>query len=192
MPEKYYYQNAQICKNGHIRNAHSNAHPEQNEQFCSMCGEPVIQTCPRCNEPIRGALHVEVPQYRFKHMYDPFKDVQNHQMICTGHKDEIVQNDISLPYYCYKCGNPYPWTESRLDAAEKIVDMLDELDDNQKKQLKETFPDLIVESPKTQLAALVAGKIMEKVHGLGRYVLIQWFEQNILPTIFTLMNLARE
>lgn len=70
--------------------------------------------------------------------------------------------------------------------------MLDELDDVQKKQLKETFPDLIVESPKTQLSALVAAKIMEKVHGLGRYVRIQWFEQNVLPTILTLMNLSRE
>lgn len=97
-----------------------------------------------------------------------------------------------LPYYCHNCGEPYPWTQARLETADKIVDMLDELDDVQKKQLKETFPDLIVESPKTQLSALVAAKIMEKVHGLGRYVLIQWFEQNVLPTILTLMNLSRE
>ena len=189
MPEKYYYQNAQICKNGHIRNAHSNAHPEKDEQFCSMCGEQVIQACPHCNAPIRGGLHAKIPKYSYGRNYDLY---DGRQMICTGYKDEIIENTISLPYYCYKCGNPYPWTESRLDAAEKIVDMLDELDDNQKKQLKETFPDLIVESPKTQLAALVAGKIMEKVHGIGRYVLIQWFEQNVLPTILALMNIAHE
>lgn len=99
---------------------------------------------------------------------------------------------LKSPYYCHNCGEPYPWTQARLETADKIVDMLDELDDVQKKQLKETFPDLIVESPKTQLSALVAAKIMEKVHGLGRYVLIQWFEQNVLPTILTLMNLSRE
>ncbi len=192
MSEKYYYQNAQICKNGHIRNAHSNAHPEQSEQFCSICGEPVIQACTHCNKPIRGALHAEVPEYHFAHQYDPFNDIQNHQMVCTGYNDEIIEQDIVLPHYCYNCGEPYPWTATRLEAADKIVDMLDELDDNQKQQLKETFPDLIVESPKTQLAALIAGKIMEKVHGIGRYVLIQWFEQNVLPTIFTLMNLGRE
>ena len=192
MQERYYYQDAQICKNGHIRNAHSNAHPEQSEQYCSTCGEPVIHACPHCGNHIRGALHVQVPKYRFANRYNPLNEEQNHQTICTGYPDQIAKNDISLPYYCHNCGEPYPWTQARLETADKIVDMLDELDDVQKKQLKETFPDLIVESPKTQLSALVAAKIMEKVHGLGRYVLIQWFEQNVLPTILTLMNLSRE
>lgn len=190
MTERYYYQNAQICKNGHIRNAHSNAHPEKSEQYCSICGEPVIQTCPYCDKPIRGALHVEVPKYQYAYHYDPYSDVQKHQAIRTGYNDKTVEKEISLPYYCPNCGKPYPWTESRLEAAEKIVDMLDELDDIQKKQLKETFPDLMVESPKTQLSALVAAKLMEKVHGMGRYVLIKWFEQNVLPAILTLMNLS--
>lgn len=174
MQERYYYQDAQIW------------------QYCSTCGEPVIHACPHCGNHIRGALHVQVPKYRFANRYNPLNEEQNHQTICTGYTDQIAKNDISLPYYCHNCGEPYPWTQARLETADKIVDMLDELDDVQKKQLKETFPDLIVESPKTQLSALVAAKIMEKVHGLGRYVLIQWFEQNVLPTILTLMNLSRE
>ena len=48
------YDVALICLNGHSINAGSRRSPEFNTSFCTECGQPTIDACPECKEPIRG------------------------------------------------------------------------------------------------------------------------------------------
>lgn len=56
------------------------------------------------------------------------------------------------PRHCHKCGAPYPWTAARIASLSDLIDMAD-LDDNNKNALKRDVPDLIVETPRTRVAA---------------------------------------
>jgi hypothetical protein len=53
---------------------------------------------------------------------------------------------------CGVCGNPFPWTETALQAATEYTDEIEELNVEDKTALKETFRDLTVDSPRTPLA----------------------------------------
>jgi hypothetical protein len=67
------------------------------------------------------------------------------------------------PNYCYNCGQPYPWTQTRLTLARELADEFDELDSSDKEKLKGTLDDLVKDSPKTDLATGRFKKIMAKV-----------------------------
>lgn len=55
--------------------------------------------------------------------------------------------------YCGGCGNPFPWTEIAISAANEYTDEATDLNEDEKAQLKGTFQDLTVRSPRTTLAA---------------------------------------
>jgi hypothetical protein len=56
-----------------------------------------------------------------------------------------------IPAYCGGCGKPFPWTEAALSEAREYTDDL-ELTPGEKTELKNTFPDLTVETVRTPLA----------------------------------------
>jgi len=66
------------------------------------------------------------------------------------------------PAYCGACGKPYPWTESALEAAKEYADEL-ELPPEERNELKATFDDLTVDSPRTPLAAHRFKKFVQKI-----------------------------
>jgi hypothetical protein len=47
--------------------------------------------------------------------------------------------DYELPYFCHKCGHPYPWMEERLRTARDVLDQDDKLTEDDRKAL---WPDL--------------------------------------------------
>lgn len=155
------YDTAKICIDGHLITS-SMESSRNTDNNCTLCGAAVITKCSKCNAPIHG--YYNVPG------------------VLTFH-------DEPIPAFCHNCGSPYPWTESRLDTAEKIIDMLDELTVEQKKQLKDSLPDIIVETPRSQYAALVAGKFMALTNGLACESLKFWLTKYALPKIITLLNL---
>jgi hypothetical protein len=95
-----------ICLNGHVINSLSLQHPESNSPFCKECGEKAINACENCNTPIRGF------------------DLDSG---CCG---------LEVPKHCHNCGNPYPWTQRKIDALIDAIGMLDELNQNETNQLK--------------------------------------------------------
>ena len=118
------YDVAQLCLNGHKVNARSTEYAESNQDFCSRCGEATITSCPSCKTSIRGL------------QFDT----------------ALFLPSFQLPAYCIKCGIAYPWTEATLSAARELVDELDSLSVEDKEQLKDSFDDLVSDTPRTPLA----------------------------------------
>lgn len=133
-----YYDTAQICLNGHVINYMAASYPLSNQKFCAVCGSRTITECPCCNSPIRGAFHVA-------------RVVRSHR--------------YNKPSYCHNCGNPFPWSIASLEAAKELADELDELSKEEQQQLKDTFPDLTKNTPKTVVAETRFRKLMKKAGG---------------------------
>lgn len=96
-----------------------------NDKFCTKCGSPIISKCPNCNTTIRG---------------------------CYDSQFEYLV-DYDVPAYCPACGKPYPWTAAAIEATMYMIQESDIQNTDQEK-LIESLPDMIAETPKTQLAAV--------------------------------------
>ena len=157
-----YYRTAKICLNGHKITDNVEGF-DNHDNFCSQCGAEAITKCEFCGATIHGIYFV--PCYVGK--YAP----------------------IPVPSFCYNCGKPYPWTETFLKTADEMVDMFDELSTEQKQQLKDTFPNLIVETPQSKLAALKAAKLINGLQSFGKDIFVKLLQDNIVQSLFTLMNI---
>lgn len=121
------------------KNGHTlSAYEEIPGLFCHKCGAESITCCPNCQTNIRGEICTNIPMVGY-----PYKP----------------------PAYCFKCGKPFPWTTQALDVAKELIDDDDNLDALSKEKLTDLLPDLLVETPKSNLAAsrlkkalMVAGK----------------------------------
>ena len=122
------YDTAQICLNGHIINAISVYKPEYNKEFCDVCGSATITCCQVCKEPIRGYYH-------------------RPHVILTYPINYVV------PSYCQNCGNAFPWTEARIQAAKELADELEHLSEQEKDSLKDAVDDIVRDTPQSTVAA---------------------------------------
>ncbi len=117
--------------------------------FCDKCGAKTVTNCNHCGADIRGKENI------------------------PGVVNLIP---YSPPSYCYHCGNPFPWTASALEVAKELIADDDMLDNDMKEKLSNSLPDVITETPKTNLAATrmkkaisVAGKFTAE--GLRQFVI---------------------
>ena len=92
-----------------------------------QCGAPTITHCPFCSAPIHGDY------------FEP---------------GIISIADNEPDAYCYHCGKPYPWTESRLESMRMLIEEEEALSDDQKKIISESLPDIVSETPATKLASV--------------------------------------
>lgn len=132
------YHSAQICLNGHMVNSSFDLSPESSHPFCSKCGSRTITSCPSCGAKLHGKR-----DYGYV----------------------VITNSNPVESYCYNCGNPYPWTESAISSISLLIQEEDELSDQLKSSIIASLPDVISETPKTNLAVVrfkkcftVAGK----------------------------------
>lgn len=130
-----YYDTAQICLNGHVVNTMAATSPQSSQKHCADCGAQTIMACTSCNAKIRGEYHVP-GVFVFSHYYKPS--------------------------YCHNCGTAFPWTVSSLEAARELADEFDGLTQEEKEQLKSSFPDLVKNTPKTTVAETRFKKLMKK------------------------------
>ena len=129
-----YYDTAQICMNGHVVNTTAATSPQPNQKHCADCGAQTIMACPSCNVQIRGYYHSGYPN----------------------------SSDYHKPSYCHNCGTAFPWTVSSLEAARELADEFDTLTQEEKEQLKNSFPDLVKSTPRTTVAETRFKKLMKK------------------------------
>lgn len=135
--EAPWYDVAQVCLNGHLINDRAKSSPQHNQAFCGKCGKATITACLKCNEPLRGYYHVP-------------------RVVSLGASEFTAS-------FCAACGTPYPWTAEKLEAARAYADEAEGLSPEEKETLKKSFDDLIVESPRTQLAAIRFKKLLPKI-----------------------------
>ena len=69
------------------------------------------------------------------------------------------------PAFCISCGAAYPWTEVRFSAARETVELLDGLSDREREELRGSLDALIVNTPRTQVAALKVKLLIAKARG---------------------------
>lgn len=130
-----YYDVAQICMNGHVVNEMAHSSPQSNQKYCADCGAQTITACTECNDNIRGYYHVP---------------------------GVIGFFEYNKPNYCHECGEPYPWTVGSLEAARELADEMENLSAEEREQLKNSFPDLVRDTPKTVVAETRFKKLMTK------------------------------
>ncbi len=122
------YLTAQVCLNGHLITSSIEQDSALMQAFCSKCGAKTITACPSCNAPLRGEL------------YDD-------EMVIYGYTPTVDA-------YCPKCGKPFPWTASALESTKLLILEEENFSEQLKNSLVEVLPDVIVETPKTNLAVV--------------------------------------
>ena len=155
------YDVAQICENGHVANSMARDYPDSNQDHCDKCGAPTIMACPSCQTMIRGFYHI------------PFN---------------LSPAKYAAPAFCYKCGKPFPWTASRLRAAEDLADELEGLTSDERESLKKSLHDLVRETPSTRVAETRFKKIMRRAGKDGyegmRSLLTDIVSETVRKTLF--------
>jgi len=125
----------QVCRNGHKITESLRSNPELGKQHCPACGAATISKCEKCQAEIQGHYHV---------------------------RGVLGLHNKKVPAFCGSCGSPYPWTETRLKAAQELAEELDGLTKEEKQTLTASLDDLVRESPRTTPAATrfkrIAGK----------------------------------
>ena len=101
------------------------------DKYCSICGKAVISKCKNCGSTIRGD-------------YDS-------QFGYIG--------EYEVPSYCPDCGKPYPWTIAAIEATMYMLEE-SELSSDEQRKLIDILPDVLAETPKTQLASIRFKKAM--------------------------------
>ena len=130
------------CLNGHKVDGDVLSSPEFSESRCSKCGEPTITKCQSCGEAIRG------------------------------YYKGVLSVDWELAAYCPKCGKPFPWTQRRAEALGEMLVELEGLSPEERERLKESMPDILADTPKSETAALRFKKAVAKVGQVGGKVLM--------------------
>lgn len=100
--------------------------PENNKNYCSNCGAEDIDKCPKCKFAFKGDIHDEG-------LFSPM-------------------NKKSIPKYCPNCGETYPWTKAKLEALDDMIDLIDELNDTEKEELKEASKFISTDNSRTQIS----------------------------------------
>lgn len=118
------YHGASICENGHVISKYD----ANLHKHCTICGAKVISHCPSCNHKINGLLELDYAYF--------------------GNRP------YTRPDYCHSCGSPYPWTTAALEATKLLIAEEEGFSEQQKASLVEVLPDVIVETPKTNLAVV--------------------------------------
>ena len=129
------YDVAQVCKNAHVINSMARNSPARNQDHCDKCGAPTIMDCPSCKTAIRGFDMSGALDFSFKY---------------------------NAPAFCYNCGDPFPWTDAALRAAQELADELDGLTNDERDTLKKSLNELVRETPSTRVAETRFKKIMRK------------------------------
>ena len=107
-----WYDAALICLNGHAITDVLENHPADNdERFCNQCGAETISACKHCSKTIRGYYHIE----------------------------NVIGGGYSRPGFCIYCGEPFPWTEGALQAANTLADESEQLNEDEKELLKNSI-----------------------------------------------------
>lgn len=148
-----WYDTALVCVSGHEVNQFCVSAPEYNSPFCRKCGAPTIRDCPGCGAAIWGYLHVP-----------NVADLSGYE----------------VPAHCHACGRAYPWLECRIAAAKELADELSKLSQQERETLKNSIADLVVDTPRTTVAATRFKRLVSK----GGQVAADGF-RSILTSVLT-------
>jgi hypothetical protein len=127
------FYSRQTCLNGHVITSYVHSEWTNLQPFCSKCGAKTIIECPHCQAEQRGF------------------------------NENVMRPDRAEPdSFCYNCGQPYPWTQSRLDAASLLIEENETLSPAEKLQLNSSLLDITSDTPKTEVAITRIKRLLPK------------------------------
>ena len=135
------YDVASICLNGHLITDSARSHSIFSTTDCRTCGAPTTTRCDSCGCDIRGCYYAP-GAYSFPQ--------------CP-----------QVPSFCHNCGKPYPWTESRLQAAKDLARELDGLTREDIALLERSVDEMVRDTPQANVAALRFKRIVVKTGKVG-------------------------
>ncbi len=74
-----------------------------------------------------------------------------------------VSGGYTAPSFCTDCGRPFPWTQSKVQAAVELAQELEVLDEQDRAMLEESIDDLVRDTPAATVAVVRFKRIMGKV-----------------------------
>ena len=117
----------EVCLNGHQVTPYSKSNQDPNpSKFCEDCGEKVIRTCQSCQHAIDGKV---------------------------SYPSVISLSEVPVPSFCKHCGKPYPWTESVIEGTRELLELDFSISIEDKEFIENSVSDLLVDTPKTKVAA---------------------------------------
>ena len=157
MSESYDVQ--QVCENGHPITDCYNISPEKRKKFCQECGAATITACLSCGEEIQGA-RIKVSQ--------SWIDAR------SGRQKMIPEMHADVPSYCFNCGKPYPWTESKIATAIQILMEFGKLDEKEKETIEQDIKNVARDIPQAEFSAMRIKKIWEKCSRAGYEIIMEF------------------
>jgi hypothetical protein len=76
---------------------------------------------------------------------------------------DVYSGQFERPSDCSNCGQPFPLTLSRIQAAQELASELEGLTEEERKLLAKSIPDLLKDSPNTTVAVTRFKKLIAKV-----------------------------
>jgi len=74
--------------------------------------------------------------------------------------DEDTGGFFTVPSYCRNCGVPFPWTNRAIAATLELLAEDENITTEECNRLSDVLPDIMTETPRTQLAAARLRKAM--------------------------------
>ena len=105
--------------------------------FCSECGAPTIIECESCGAKIQGRVHID-------------------SVISLARWSERRHTALIAELRS-------PWTQSNIEAVHELLDIDEKLSDTDRDTMRSILPDLLAQTPKTQLAVVKARAIMKNM-----------------------------
>lgn len=154
---QHYFETAQICLNGHVITLNYGRNVGERADYCPACGKCTIHECSVCHAPIRGAHYT-------KEVVTTSINVLEHTGTRAVREQRADKSIYNVPAYCYKCGEPYPWTKAAFNAATELIDEeMNELTREEKATFKAALPDIVAQNSRTNLAAKKISGFLKKI-----------------------------
>jgi len=123
-----------VCESGHQITALLKTRPHRNVAFCTRCGAPTLNQCPKCGIDIKGCEHI--PGGRLSR--------------------------VPVPRYCHGCGSPYPWQAAVLENIQGLA-AEGGLSNEDQAELATALNDVARDTPNTESASLKVKCLLGKL-----------------------------
>lgn len=128
----------QVCRNGHRITSQANRHSDRRKRFCPDCGSETIVSCGKCNALIQGDYYL------------------------TRSPSSAVRSAVRVPDFCHGCGHAYPWREARQQSLIELVEGIEGLPDEDRRQLGQALTDIQTDGPRTEIGASRLRKLLKQ------------------------------
>jgi hypothetical protein len=141
--ENYFFDNALICESGHLITHSKKQSPIDIVDFCEKCSSKVLDKCQKCNTEIKG------------------------QKYKSGYPHNTYAASFSIPSFCYKCGNQFPWTENKINAAMEIAKQYTN-DENEIETIRKDLNNIVKDNSFAEISIRKLKSFMPKIaNGAG-------------------------